>query len=159
MTESSKPPVEARVPPTLMVKIINPVFRRVLGSPLHGLMSKSLMVLHVTGRKSGRVYDVPVGRHEMDGQLLTYAGGRWRPNLRGGAHVRLTLDGRERAAYAVLEEDPDKVAEVFWKIVERLGHKSAQRAGLTVNVDRQPTLDEVREGTRGRALVLFTLTD
>ena len=159
VTETSKPAVEARVPPTLMVKIINPVFRLLLGSPLHGLMSKSLMVLHVTGRKSGRVYDVPVGRHEIDGQLLTYAGGQWRTNLRGGADVRLTIDGRERAAHAVLEEDPDRVAEVFWKMVESLGYKGAQRAALKVNVDRQPTLDEVREATLGRSLVLLTLKD
>jgi hypothetical protein len=31
--------------------------------------------------------------------------------------------------------------------------------GLSVNVDRAPTLDEVREGTRGRAIVLLTLID
>ncbi len=78
------------------------------------------MLLTVTGRKTGRAYTVPVGRHESgDGSLVLSAGGNWRYNLRGGADVRVTLDGRERAAHAVLEEDPDRAAQAFKTLLER----------------------------------------
>ena len=159
MTEPSKPAVEEALAPAAMVRIINPVLRRLLASPLHGIASKSLMVLHVTGRRSGRVYDVPVGRHELDGQLLTYGGGAWRSNLRGGADLEVTIDGRRRRAHAVLEEDPERVAEIFDRLLRALGPKRSNRVALKVSVDRAPTLDEVRAGTAGRAVVLITLLD
>jgi hypothetical protein len=159
MADTSKPAVEQALAPTLMVKVVNPVLRALLGSPLHGIASKGLMVLHVTGRRTGRVYDVPVGRHELDGQLLTFGGGAWRVNLRGGADLEVTIDGHRRRAHAVLEEDPDRVAEIFDRLLRGLGPRRANRVGLKVNVDRQPTLEEIRAGTAGRAIVLLTLTD
>ena len=159
MTDTTKPAVEEALAPAAMVKLVNPVLRWLLSSPLHGIASKGLLVLHVTGRRTGRVYDVPVGRHELDGQLMTYGGGAWRANLRGGADLEVTVDGRRRRAYAVLEEDPDHVAEVFDRLLKKLGPKRANRVALKVNVDRAPTLDEVRAGTAGRALVLITLLD
>jgi hypothetical protein len=159
VADTPKPAVEERLAPAAMVGILNPVLRAVLASPLHGIASKGLLVLHVRGRRTGKVYDVPVGRHELDGQLLTYGGGRWRFNLRGGADLEVTIDGRRRQAHAELEEDPVRVAEVFHRLLTDLGPKKANRVGLSVNVDRPPTLDEVREGTRGRAIVLLTLTD
>lgn len=118
-----------------------------------------LMVLHVTGRKTGRVYDIVVGRHEIDGQLVAHAGGAWRANLRGGADLRVTLDGRERVACAVLEEDPDRLAVIFQALIDRFGRQHASRIGLTVNVDRDPTLAELREAVRGDAFAIITLTD
>ena len=96
VADTPKPAVEERLAPAAMVKILNPVMRAILASPLHGIASKGLLVLHVRGRRTGKVYDVPVGRHELDGQLLTYGGGRWRVNLRGGADLEVTIDGRRR---------------------------------------------------------------
>jgi hypothetical protein len=159
VSDTSKPAVEQALAPTAMIKVVNPVLRWVLSSPVHGIASKGLMVLHVKGRRTGRVYDVPVGRHELDGQLLTFGGGAWRVNLRGGADLEVTIDGRRRRAHAVLEEDPDRVAEIFDRLLRRLGPKRANRVGLKVNVDRPPTLDEVRAGTAGRAIVLITLEE
>lgn len=151
--------MEQRLAPATMVRIINPVLRAVLSSPLHRIASGGLMVLHVRGRRTGRVYDVPVGRHELDGRLVTFGGGAWRVNLRGGADLEVTLDGRRRRAHAVLEEDPDRVAELFLRLLQGVGPKRANRVGLKVNVDRMPTLEEVRAGTAGRAMVLLTLRD
>jgi hypothetical protein len=159
VNDTQKPAVEEQLAPPALLKVINPLFRRILTSPLHAPMSKGLMVLHITGRKTGNLYHVPVGRHELDGQLLTYGGGAWRNNLRGGADLRVTLDGRERSGHAVLDEDPERVAQVFTKLLDRLGYKKASRLGLKVNVDRPPTPDEIREATRGRTLVLITLTE
>src|SRR5262249_17743027 len=48
-----------RLPEPLFV-VINPVIRALLRSPVHGLMSKSLMLITFTGRKSGRRYTTPV---------------------------------------------------------------------------------------------------
>ncbi|MCU1538338.1 MAG: hypothetical protein JWP82_2689 [Humibacillus sp.] len=159
MSDTPKPAVETALAPAAMMKVVNPVLRTILGSPVHGIASKSLMVLHVTGRRTGRVYDIPVGRHELDGQLLTFGGGAWRVNLRGGADVGLTLDGRRRQAHAVLEEDPERVAAMFDRLLLGLGRTRANRVALKVNVDRLPTHEEMLAATAGRSIVLLTLTD
>jgi hypothetical protein len=44
----------------------NPLVTAVLRSPAHWLLSPGLMLLTVTGRKSGRHYTIPVGYHRLD---------------------------------------------------------------------------------------------
>src|SRR5438034_1442025 len=106
-----RPAVEDARPPKAVLRLVNPIVVALLRSPLHRLASKNLMLLTVTGRKSGRAYTLPIGRHQQpDGTFVLSAGGNWRHNLRGGADVRVTLDGRERTAHATLEEDPTRTA-------------------------------------------------
>src|SRR5437868_7054395 len=101
-----RPPVQDAPPPKNVIRFVNPVAKALLRSHTHRLLGKNLMLLTVTSRKTGRTYTLPVGRHEShDGTFVLSAGGNWRHNLRGGAPVRVTLDGRDRAAHALLEED------------------------------------------------------
>jgi hypothetical protein len=46
--------VSRNVPPQRLINMINPVVRGILGSPLHPLRDKALLVLHMVGRRSGR---------------------------------------------------------------------------------------------------------
>src|SRR5215469_17584388 len=85
--------VKRSVPPAALVKMGNPLVRVLLGSPLHGILDDSFLVLHVTGRKTGRRYSIPVGYVDMDGKLTVVTLARWRVNLRGGADVEVTLRG------------------------------------------------------------------
>jgi deazaflavin-dependent oxidoreductase (nitroreductase family) len=151
------PAVESRPPPRALLRVANPIVRAVLRSPLHGLLSKRLMVLTVTGRRSGRTYSLPVGRYDAgDGALLLSAGGVWRHNLRGGADVRVTLDGRERRGHAVLVEDPDQAAEEFAALLDRVGPRAL---GVKLHVTRAPTTAEVKAALRGRGVAHLRLTD
>jgi deazaflavin-dependent oxidoreductase (nitroreductase family) len=144
-------------PPRNVIRIVNPVVNALLRSPLHRLLGKNLMLLTVTGRKTGRTYTVPVGRHESrDGTFVLSASGNWRHNLRGGAAVRLTLDGRERAAQAVLEEDPERAAEAFKTMLDQAGPRAL---GVKVNVDRSPTIAEIRPVLARRTVAYLHLTD
>jgi F420H(2)-dependent quinone reductase len=88
--------VKRSVPPPTLVKMGNPLVRMLLGSPLHGTLDDSFVVLHLTGRKTGRRYDIPVGYVGMEGKLAVVTVARWRVNLRGGAAVEVTLRGRLR---------------------------------------------------------------
>jgi hypothetical protein len=157
MSETARPAVEVKTPPEAVLRIMNPIIVRVLRSPLHRVFSKGLMLLHVTGRRSGRVYVVPVGRHELDGRLVTSAGGRWRQNLRHGAELEVTLDGRRQRAHGELVEDPDEVAQVFSDLLAREGLKKASMMGLKLNVDRAPTLEELRAALTDRKVLRLSL--
>lgn len=150
--------MEDKPPPPAVLRVMNPILTMVLRSPLHRAFSRELMLLHVTGRRTGRVYVVPVGRHEHQGQLLVSAGGGWRSNLRNGADVEVTLDGRRRRGYGELVDDPQEVAEIFSELLHDVGRSRANRLGLKVHVDRDPTVEELRVALVNRHVVRLTLS-
>jgi len=150
--------VEGTLPPAMVLTIMNPIVKALMRSPLHGALDKGLLLLHVRGRTSGRVYVVPVGRHELRGQLLVSAGGGWRRNLKGGAELEVTIDGRRVPAHGVLVEDPQEVAEVFRDLLDQEGLNRANRLGLRLNVQRLPTVEELRPALVDRRLVRLTLS-
>ncbi|WP_404380911.1 nitroreductase/quinone reductase family protein [Knoellia locipacati] len=158
MRDDGGPAVEDKPPPAAVIRILNPILRTVLRSPAHRAFSKDLMLLHVTGRRTGRVYVVPVGRHEHHGGLVASAGGSWRRNLRNGADCDVTLDGRRRHARGVLVDDPHEVAVIFSDLLAAMGRDRANRLGLQLNVDRLPTLEELSAALVDRNVVRLTLS-
>lgn len=159
MPASERAPVEPGQPPALVLRFLNPLMKALLRSPFHRLASKQFMLLALTGRRTGRTITVPVGRHESEGALVVYAAGSWRANMRGGASVRVVLDGREHAGHAELEEDPDLVAQAYKTRLDELGVAKARDLGLKVNVDRSPTAEEIKPVVAERAIATIRLND
>ena len=150
--EPARPPVEDHRPPPAVLRMVNPVMRTLLRSPLHRAFSKQLMLLSIKGRSTSRTISVVVGRHHVDDMLLVSASGNWRYNLRGGALVHVTLDGVQRAGHAELEEDPDEVARIYLQLLETVGLDRASVLGLRVNVGQLPTPDELKPAVARRAI-------
>lgn len=151
--------VSRSAPPQRLVTLANPLVRAVLRSPLHGTVDGAMIILHVKGRRSGRRYDIPVGYVEVDGRSVVVTQHAWRANLRGGADVEVTHEGRRRPMHADLEEEPAAVAATLHAVIERIGRRAARRRiGLTVNVDRTPTEAELAEAVRTYHLATVTLT-
>ena len=142
----TRPPVQRVHPPRWLLKLVNPLMVWRLRRPIRGESRRRLMVLHVTGRKTGRRYAVPVERHTLDGRLCTFTDGSWRHNLRGGAAIEVTIEGETKPARADLEEDPVRIARIFLDLIEDRGvAEGARTLGLRVNVARNPTLHELRD--------------
>ncbi|WP_225753273.1 nitroreductase/quinone reductase family protein [Actinotalea sp. Marseille-Q4924] len=142
----TRPAVEVAHPPRAMIRMSNPVVRWMLASPRRmGGAGDALLVLHVTGRRTGAVYDVPVGYHPVgDGRLAVVTDSPWRLNLRGRPEVEVTLKGVRRAARAELVEDPDTVAEVYEALLdEEAPRASARRLGLRLAEERVPGHEEL----------------
>jgi deazaflavin-dependent oxidoreductase (nitroreductase family) len=157
MSHENRPAVEDARPPKAVLRLVNPIMVALLRSRLHRLASKNLMLLTITGRKSGRSYTLPVTRHEQpDGTLVVSAAGGWRHNLRAGAEVCVTLDGREHTAHVTPEEDPVRAAEVFKGLLDRAG---ARAVGVKVNVGRSPTPDEIKPALAHRVVAYLKLAD
>jgi hypothetical protein len=151
--------VKRAVPPRAIVRATNPVARALMRSPAHGLIDKTVVVLHVTGRKTGRTYDIPIGYTEIDGQLVLVTIARWRVNLRGGADVEVTWRGRRRPMQAMLEEDPAAVAIAYQRVIGHLGWARAGRQlGISVPGDREPTAVELRDAAAEYGWSVVTLT-
>ena len=63
---STDPSLQARQAPP---KFMNNLMTAMLRSPLHGMMSKFIMLISFRGRKSGKLYTIPVG-YMQDGDTL-----------------------------------------------------------------------------------------
>jgi hypothetical protein len=151
--------VKRSVPPPTLVKMGNPLVRMLLGSPLHGVLDDSFLVLHLTGRKTGRRYDIPVGYIDMEGKLIVVTVARWRVNLRGGADVEVTLRGCLRPMHALLDEDPASVAVNYRAMIDRIGQKKAQRQlGFSLPGGRTPTVLELKDAAGEYGWSVITLT-
>ena len=78
-------------------------------SPLHRLVSGQLLLITVTGRRTGRKHTLPVG-YQMSAQQLTIPvlwpqRKLWWRNLRDGAPVELLLRGAHRTGQAQADVD------------------------------------------------------
>lgn len=151
----SRPAVERFHPPRALMKVVNPVMRRLLE---RGLGGRSLIVLHYTGRRSGKSYDLPVGFHVIDGDTYVITNAGWRHNFAGGVDIEVTRDGRRQPVRATLLEDPDEVVAFYARRISEMGPKSAgRRMGLRINVDREPTRAELRDAVDRYGLSLIKL--
>jgi hypothetical protein len=151
--------VKRAVPPPALVKMGNPLVRILLGSPLHGVLGDSFLVLHLTGRKTGRRYNIPVGYVDMEGRLAVVTVARWRVNLRGGADIKVTRHGHLRPMHALLDEDPASVAVSYQAMIDRIGLRKAQRQlGISLPGGRAPTALELKDAAREYGWSVITLT-
>src|SRR4051794_11767153 len=101
---------EGHAPFAVFNRVGNPAVRLLLRSPLHPLVSRSLALITVTGRKSGRSYTIPVS-YRRDGDVVKIGVGwpgrkHWWRNLRGdGAPVGMRIRGEDRRGHAVARGD------------------------------------------------------
>jgi deazaflavin-dependent oxidoreductase (nitroreductase family) len=75
--------------------LMNKTMKLVLRSPMHGMISKYLMLITFTGLKSGRTYTTPVSYSQHDDQVTIFTHANWWKNLRSGAPVSMRIRGRE----------------------------------------------------------------
>lgn len=80
----------AAVPP-----IVNQAMKFVLRSPMHGAVSKTVLLITFTGRKSGKSFTTPVSYSQINDQVIIFTHAEWWKNLRGGAPVTLRIQGHE----------------------------------------------------------------
>jgi hypothetical protein len=124
-TESKGPPL-----PKWAYGIVNPAMMAVLRSPLHGLLSGSLMILIFEGRKSGKRYQIPVGYMEEGGKLYLFSHAAWAKNFRDGAPVGVRLRGELRRGTARLTTDPALIRRMINRMIAERGEGMAERMGF-----------------------------
>jgi hypothetical protein len=92
-----------------VMRIVNVPMRRILALPFSTPLSKRLMLLYLTGRRSGRSYRQPVSYVKDGDLLLTPGGGNWKLNLDPGRPERIRLHGRDVTARPDLIDDVDEI--------------------------------------------------
>jgi hypothetical protein len=77
---------------------MNPVVSALLSSPFHWLLSPGLMLVTVTGRRSGRRYTIPVSYQEANGSIVILVAEarskQWWRNYRTPGPIEMRVRGK-----------------------------------------------------------------
>ena len=123
-----------------------------LRSPFHGILN-GMMLITVTGRKTGRQYTTPVGYYEQDGYLwiLSNRDRTWWRNLQGGATVELFLKRKPAHAQAEVELEGCDVEKHISDYVRHIP-QAARSLGIRME-NKNPNPEDVAKVARDRVFV------
>jgi len=144
----------------LMLRIANPIMKLILRAPFHGMASDEIMLITVTGRKTGKTYTTPVN-YVQDGNVLSvvsHTHRTWWRNLRGGASVTLRLRGQVVGARGDVIEEPDAVAESLLHHLESVP-QYAEALGIGLDDEGELIAADATEAARGKVMVHITVPD
>lgn len=99
MNRVTRPALRGSILGTIL-RLLNPIVKFLLASPLHWPLSRWFAIVAWTGRKSGRRYSTPVSYLREDSVVWVTTGDRWWRNLDGGVPVGIRIGGRWREASA-----------------------------------------------------------
>jgi len=143
---------------TFFIRLGNPILAALLRSPLHAMVDSGMMLVSVTGRRSGKLYTTPVN-YLRDGDSLTVISLRertWWRNLRGGAEVGLHLQGQPRRARATAAEDDPSVTIGLRRLLA-LNPAYARFLGVRLRSDGTAEPHDLARAARSRVVVSIHL--
>ena len=129
----------------------------VLRSPFHSILSNGMMLITITGRKTGKAYMTPVGYY-VEGECLwviTSRERKWWRNLQGGATVDLLLKRKPVRGAADVELD-EKAVEA--RMYEYLRHVPQAAKPMKVRVENgKPDPQDIANTAKDRLFVKIKL--
>ncbi len=146
--------------PTAILNRINPSVKALLKSRFHSLMSKDVMLITFTGRRSGRSYTTPVSyiREGQTVRCFSHSDILWWRNLRGGASVSLRIQGEDYEGDAeAIAGDPKRIADALTAFMTRLP-RDAPYYDIELDSNGLPISADVERAAHDSILVEIALT-
>jgi deazaflavin-dependent oxidoreductase (nitroreductase family) len=141
MTERTRPAGQAQV--MAVQKMANRIVSTLLRTPgVSSGMGKQLLIINVTGRKTGRKYSVPVAYTRHEGALLVGTPFAWARNMRTGEPVEVILQGRRRQADVQVISDEDGVVAAY-DVICRDNRRFAKFNNIGLGPDGAPKSDDL----------------
>lgn len=138
---------------SLTQRALDAAVSRLLRSPLHSIASRRLLLITVTGRRTGTPYTHPVGYAEDGGALLVGTAAGWRKNLREDVPVTVRWRGRDVLAWPETVTDEERAAALYRTIL-RENPVHGRFAGIGIDPDGGPNRGDLRRAlARGAAVV------
>lgn len=133
-----------KIPEPLFL-IINPAMRLLLRSPLHFLVSGSLLLITYEGRRTGRRYTTPL-RYVREGKVIrcfTSGSTLWWRNLEGGKEVSVRVAGKDGKYLAeIIKDDKQTLRAELEKYLVQFPQDAAYHdVGLDAN--KQPIAEDL----------------
>lgn len=129
----------------------------VLHSPIHGMVSKTTLLITFTGRKSGKTFTTPVSYSQDAGQVHIFTHATWWKNLIGGALVTLRIQGREFQGLAEpVAEDKQTIAAGLATHLRKVPF-DARFYGVTFDGHKNPRPEEVEKAVQTVVMIRVRL--
>ncbi len=136
---------------------VNRTMKLVLRSPVHGIVSKTVLLITFTGRKSGKTYTTPVSYSQNGDQVYIFSHADWWKNLRSGAPVSLRIQGRELQGLAeAVAEDKSAVATGLAAHLRKVP-SDARYYGVTFDDHRNPRAEEIEKAAQSVVMIRIRL--
>ena len=132
----------------------NPIMIWLLRSLFHGMISRSVMLVSVRGRKTGKTISTPTN-YLRDGNTLwviSWRDRKWWRNLRGGAHVRLLLAGREVTGCGQVIEEQKAVGQSLMDYYRKVP-KYAKHVGIGSDATGLPVAADCERAAKNLLMV------
>jgi deazaflavin-dependent oxidoreductase (nitroreductase family) len=128
-----------------------------LRSPIHGMVSKTVLLITFTGRKSGKSFTTPVDYSQEGDQVSLFSHANWWKNLRGGAPVTVRIQGWELKGLAEpVADDKQAIATGLAAHLRKLPG-DARFYGVTFDENRNPRADEVEKAVQTVVMIRVRL--
>jgi F420H(2)-dependent quinone reductase len=128
-------------------RVVNVPMRAMLGLKFATPLSGRLMLVFLTGRRTGKSYRQPVSYVRDGDVLLTPGGGNWKLNLTNGQPVRIRLRGRDVLARPEIISDPGE-AERLLGIMTAASPMAARFIAIPRGPDGRFDRDRLEAATR-----------
>jgi deazaflavin-dependent oxidoreductase (nitroreductase family) len=142
-----------------MNHIWNPIVRFIMRSPLHGLMSKDVMLITYHGQKSGKEFTLPVSYLE-DGATVFVIPGMpdkkvWWHNIHENTPVQINLRGKSistRASLLSAEKDLDVMTNAL-RLFFRKMPAGASMYKVHKDANGEFNIDDLKQAVRNMVMV------
>jgi deazaflavin-dependent oxidoreductase (nitroreductase family) len=136
---------------------VNQTMKLVLRSPVHGMVSKTILLISFTGRKSEKTYTTPVSYSQSDDQVYIFTHSTWWKNLRNGTPVTLHLRGRDfQGLPEPVAEDKQAVAAGLMEHLRKVP-SDAPYYGVTFDEHKNPKAEEVEKAAQNVVMICVRL--
>jgi deazaflavin-dependent oxidoreductase (nitroreductase family) len=136
---------------------VNRAMKFILRSPVHGVVSKTVLLITFTGRKSGKTYTTPVDYSQDGDQVYVFTHATWWKNLYPGAPVTLRIRGREYQGLAEpVAEDKQAVAAGLIEHLRKVP-SDAKYYYVTFDEHKNPRADEAEKAAQSVVMIRIRL--
>ena len=145
--------------PVPILRLINPMMIALMRSRFHAAVSKDIMAITFTGRRSGRSFTTPVS-YVRQGQVVhcfTRPDLRWWRNLRGGAEVSLRIAGEDLTGRAeAISDDPERIGDALDAFLRRLP-RDAGYYDVGLDARKKPLPGDIERASHDTILIEIRL--
>jgi deazaflavin-dependent oxidoreductase (nitroreductase family) len=128
-----------------------------LRSPLHGMVSKKIMLITFSGRKTGKTYTTPVSYSQHNDQVYVFTHANWWKNLATNDQVTLRLRGREIQGEAEpIAEDKQAIAKALAAHLKKVP-SDAGFYHVTFDEHKNPKADEIAAAVQSVVMISIRL--
>jgi deazaflavin-dependent oxidoreductase (nitroreductase family) len=128
-----------------------------LHSPMHGMVSKTVLLITFTGRKSGKSFSTPVDYSQEGDHVTIFSHASWWKNLRAAAPVTVLIQGRKLKGLAEPVADDKQAVAVGLAAHLRKVPSDARYYGVTFDENRNPRADEIEKAVQTVVMIRVRL--